>query len=163
PGEVAPMSLMTYTETRPYARAIKNAVVTGKMPPWFADTKVGHFKNDRTLSPEAIRVLSAWSDVGAPEGDAKDRPAARAFNNGWNIKPDIIVEMPKAFEMPAKGTINYKYVLVKTNFDRDMWVSSAEMRPGNPEVLHHGKVWVRPPGSQWMANAIPGEAYENET
>jgi hypothetical protein len=163
PGEVAPMSLMTYTEARPYAKAIKNAVATGKMPPWFADTSVGHFKNDKTLSADAIRVLTAWADGGAVEGDAKDKPAARTFNNGWNIKPDIIVEMPKAFELPAKGTINYKFVVVKTNFDRDMWVSAAEMRPGNSEVLHHGKVWVRPPGSQWMAKAVPGEAYENET
>jgi hypothetical protein len=163
PGEVAPMSLMTYAEARPYARAIKNAVATGKMPPWFADTAVGHFKNDKTLSADAMRVLTTWADGGALEGDAKDKPAARTFNNGWNIQPDIIVEMPKPFELPAKGTINYKFVVVKTNFDRDMWVSSAEMRPGNSEVLHHGKVWVRPPGSQWLAKAVPGEAYENET
>ena len=163
PGEVAPMSLMTYTEARPYAKAIKNAVLTGKMPPWFADTKVGHFKNDKTLSPEAVRVLSAWADAGAPEGSAKGKPAARTFNAGWNIKPDIIVEMPKPFQLPAKGTINYKFVVVKTNFDHDMWISAAEMRPGNSEVLHHGKVWVRPPGSHWMEDAVPGEAYENET
>ncbi len=163
PGEVAPMSLMTYTDARPYARAIKNAVATGKMPPWFADTSVGHFKNDKTLSPDAVRVLTSWADTGALEGDAKDKPATRVFNDGWNIQPDIIVEMPKAFELPAKGTINYKFVVVKTNFDKDMWVSAAEMRPGNSEVLHHGKVWVRPPGSQWLARAVPGEAYENET
>ena len=65
--------------------------------------------------------------------------------------------------MPATGTINYQYMLVKTNFPEDMWMQAAEMRPGNPKVLHHGKVWVRPPGSQWLANAEPGEAYENET
>lgn len=163
PGEVAPMSLMTYAEARPYARAMKNAVVTGKMPPWFADKNVGHFKNDKTLSADAVRVLSAWADAGAPEGNGKDKPAARAFNSGWNIKPDVVVEMPKPFELPAKGTINYKFVVVKTNFDRDMWVSAAEMRAGNTEVLHHGKVWVRPPGSQWLSKAVYGEAYEVET
>src|SRR6185295_14956127 len=85
------------------------------------------------------------------------------FENGWNIKPDVIVEMPKPFELPARGTINYKYVLVKANFTEDMWVTAAEMRPGNSKVLHHGKVWVRPPGSEWMATAVPGEAYERET
>ena len=68
--------------------------------------------------------------------------------------------MPKPFELPARGTINYKYILVKTNFKEDMWVTAAEMRPGNPKVLHHGKVWVRPPGSTWMEKAVPGEAYE---
>src|SRR5262249_40585096 len=148
---------------RPYARAIKNAVATGKMPPWFADPKVGHFKNTKILSPESIQVLTSWADTGAIEGDPKDAPPARVFNSGWNIKPDVVVQMPKAFELPAKGTINYKYVLVKANFDQDMWVTAAEMRPGDPQVLHHGKVWVRPPGSHWMENAVPGEAYEQET
>ena len=161
PGEVAPMSLLTYSDARPYAKAIKNAVAIGKMPPWFATE--GHFKNDKRLSTEAIQTLTAWADGGAPEGNAKDAPAARTFTDGWNIKPDVVVQMPKAFQLPAKGTINYKFVLVKTNFDRDMWISAAEMRPGNNEVLHHGKVWVRPPGSHWMENAVPGEAYENET
>ncbi len=160
-GEVAPMSLMTYGETRPYAKAIKNAVATGKMPPWFATE--GHFKNDKRLSPEQIATLTAWADNGATEGNEKDAPAARTFTSGWNIQPDVVVEMPKAFQLPTKGTINYKFVLVKTNFDHDMWVTAAEMRPGNNEVLHHGKVWVRPPGSHWMENAVPGEAYENET
>jgi len=74
-----------------------------------------------------------------------------------------VVEMPKPFELPARGTINYKYIVVKTNFAEDMWVVAAEMRPGDPAVLHHGKVWVRPPGSKWMEKAVPGEAYENET
>jgi len=163
PGEVAPMSLLSYSDARPWAKAIKAAVVSRKMPPWMADQNVGHFKNDRTLSAEDIGTLTAWADNGALEGDAKDKPAALTFQDGWNIKPDIIVEMPKAFPIPATGTINYKYVLVKTNFPQDMWIKAAEMRPGNPKVLHHGKVWVRPPGSRWLENAEPGEAYENET
>src|SRR5262249_11316280 len=150
PGEVAPMSLLTYTDARPYAKAIKNAVATGKMPPWFADKSVGHFKNAKVLTPEAIKTLSAWADGGAPGGNAKDAPAARTFTNGWNLKPDVVVEMPKPFELPTKGTINYKFILVKANFPQDMWITAAEMRPGNSEVLHHGKVWVRPPGSHWM-------------
>jgi len=161
PGEVAPMSLLTYTDARPWAKAIKNAVVSKKMPPWFADE--GHFKNERTLSAEDVATLTAWADNGAVEGDAKDKPAPRTFVDGWNLKPDIIVEMPKPFELPASGTINYKYILVKTNFKEDMWVTAAEMRPGDSRVLHHGKVWVRPPGSNWMANAVPGEAYETQT
>jgi hypothetical protein len=163
PGEVAPMSLLTYADARPWAKAIKAAVISKKMPPWLADPSVGHFKNDRTLRAQDIATLIAWVDHGAPEGDAKDKPAPRTFQDGWNIKPDIIVELPKPFQVPATGTINYKYILVKTNFPEDMWVKAAEMRPGNPKVVHHGKVWVRPPGSHWMENAVPGEAYENET
>jgi hypothetical protein len=163
PGEVAPMSLLTYESTRPYAKAIKNAVLKKQMPPWFADPAYGHFVNDRRLSDRDVQTLTSWADAGAPAGDAKDAPPALAFENGWNIKPDVVIEMPKPFELPAQGTINYKYIVVKTDFKEDMWVTAAEMRPGDPAVLHHGKVWVRPPGSSWLANARPGDAYEMET
>lgn len=159
PGEIAPMSLLTYNEARPWAKAIKAAVVSRKMPPWFADPSVGHFANDRRLSEAQIQTLVSWVDNGAPEGNAKDRPAPRVFQEGWNLKPDMVIEMPKAFELPAKGTIDYQYILVKGNIKEDLWVKAAEMRPSNNAVLHHGKVWVRPPGSHWMENAVPGVPY----
>ena len=163
PGEVAPMSLLTYEQTRPWARAIKTAIANKQMPPWFADPAYGHFANERRLSTREIDAINRWVDAGAPAGNPSDAPAPLAFENGWNIKPDIVVEMPKAFPIPASGTINYKYVLVKGVFTEDLWVSAAEMRPGNSKVLHHGKVWVRPPGSKWMARATYGEAYERES
>ena len=163
PGEVAPMSLLTYEQARPWAKAIKTAVVSKKMPPWFADPTYGHFSNERRLSAPQIELLSAWADAGAPAGNEKDAPPPVEFTSGWNIKPDVVFEMPKPFELPARGTINYKYVVVDTNTKEDMWVVAAEMRPGNPAVLHHGKVWVRPPGSKWMEKAVPGEAYESES
>jgi mono/diheme cytochrome c family protein len=142
PGEVAPMPLLSYSDARPYAKAMKQAVVTEKMPPWFADPKYGHFRNDRRLSAAEIETLLAWADHGAPEGDAKDKPASVTFTDGWNLKPDVVREMPVDFQLPARGTINYQFVRVKGDFKEDLWVSSAEMRPGNPAVLHHGKVWV---------------------
>ena len=163
PGEIAPMSLLTYEQTRPWAKAIQKAVVARQMPPWFADPAYGHFANDRRLSTKQIDTITAWVDAGAPAGSEQDAPPPISFASGWNIKPDVVIEMPKAFELPARGTINYKYILVKTNFPQDMWVSAAEMRPGNSKVLHHGKVWVRPPGSTWLEKAVPGEAYELET
>ena len=159
PGEVAPMSLLTYADARPWAKAIKVAVATEKMPPWFADPRYGHFDNDRRLSQADIDTLVRWVDAGAPEGNPKDAPPPLQFVDGWNIKPDIVIEMPKPFHLKATGTIDYQYVLVKGNFTEDTWVTAAEMRPGNPKVLHHGKVWVRPPGSHYMENAEPGEAY----
>jgi hypothetical protein len=159
PGEIAPMSLLTYQDARPWAKAIKAAVVSQKMPPWFADPKVGHFANDRRLSAAQIQTLAAWADNGAPEGEAKDRPAPRKFPTGWNIKPDMVIEMPNAFQLPSTGTIDYQYMLVKGNITEDIWVKEAEMRPSNNAVLHHGKVWVRPPGSHWMENATPGVPY----
>ncbi len=89
PGEVAPMSLLTvYSDARPYAKAMKQAVVTEKMPPWFADPQFGHFRNDRRLSKNEIDTLVAWADNGSPEGVAKDKAAAITFTDGWNLKPD---------------------------------------------------------------------------
>ena len=159
PGEIAPMSLLTYKDARPWAKAMKAAVLTGKMPPWFADAKVGHFKNEARLTPAQINTLVSWADNSAPEGDQKDAPPPVAFNDGWNIKPDMVIEMPTEFHVPAKGTIDYQYMLVKVNFREDLWVSAAEMRPGDSRVVHHGEAWVLPPTSKWMEGAIPGVAY----
>jgi hypothetical protein len=160
PGEIAPMSFLTYADTRPWAKAMKEAVVNRQMPPWFADPGYGHFANDRRLSDAEIKTISAWADAGAPEGDAKDKPAPITFQDGWNIKPDMIIEMSKDYNIPATGTVNYQNVLVKVNFPEDVWVIAAEMRPGNPKVLHHGRVLIRPPDSEFMKDAVPGEAYE---
>jgi hypothetical protein len=115
------------------------------------------------LSEEQVNTLVAWADGGAIEGDTKDAPPPVSFQDGWNIKPDMIIEMPKPYDVQATGTINYKNVLIKVNFPEDRWVLSAEMRAGNPKVVHHMRAIVRPPGSTWMANAVPGEAYEAGT
>jgi hypothetical protein len=153
------MSFLTYQEVRPWARAIKAAVLKRQMPPWFADPGYGQFKNDKRLSDAEIAMLSAWVDGGAAEGEAADKPAPIAFHEGWNIKPDLIIEMPKDFNVPATGTVEYQNILVKVNFPEDVWVLAAEMRPGNPKVVHHGRVLVRPPDSNFMRDAVPGEAY----
>jgi hypothetical protein len=165
PGEVAPMALLTYEQARPWALGIKKATQAKSMPPWFAEPGIQHYSNEKekVLSAEELATLALWADGGAPAGDPATAPPERVFPSGWNITPDVVVEMPKPFELPARGTINYKYILVKTNFPTDMWITAAEMRPGDPAVLHHGKVWVRPPGSKWMEKAEPGEAYETET
>src|SRR5580704_12292298 len=105
PGEVTPMSLLTYTDARPWAKAIKAAVVNRKMPPWFADKSMdGHFSSQMTLTEAEINMIVSWVDGGAVEGDAKDKPAPRTFYDGWNVRPDIVVKMPQAFVLPAKGT-----------------------------------------------------------
>jgi hypothetical protein len=160
PGEIAPMSFLTYQDTRPWAKAIKVAVVSRQMPPWFADPAYGHFANDRTLAESTIKTLASWADGGAPEGDARDRPAPVDFQEGWSIKPDMIIEMPRDITLPASGTINYKSILVKANFPEDAWVVAADLRPGNATAVHHMRAIVRPPGSPWMKDAIPGVAYE---
>lgn len=160
PGEIAPFSLLNYTDARPWAKAMKTAILTEQMPPWFADPKYGHFANDRRLSADEIKTLVAWVDGGAAEGDKKDAPPPLSFQDGWNIKPDMVIEMPKDFHIAAKGTINYQNIRVKVNFPEDMWVVAAEMRAGNPKVVHHMRAIVLPPNATWMAKAVPGEAYE---
>src|SRR6202163_1081872 len=92
-GEIGPMAFLTYEGTRPWAKSIKTAVLSKKMPPWFADPRYGHFLNDRRLSDADIKTLTAWADEGAPEGDAKDKPSPVQWTDGWNIKPDVVFEM----------------------------------------------------------------------
>ena len=160
PNSIAPMSFLTYKDTRPYARAIEKAVVSRTMPPWFADATVGHFKNTKLLSDKEIETISTWVQAGAPEGDAKDKPEPVKFADGWTIgKPDIIVEFPKAVQLPATGVIDQSNLVVKAHFERDMWVKAAEVKPGNARVVHHMKAIIRPPNSTWLANAPEGELY----
>src|SRR5258708_30004054 len=91
-GEVAPMALTSYKELRPWAKAIKERVLTRTMPPWFADPRHGYFKNDRRLSQREMDAIVAWVAAGVPEGDLKDLPAKPEFADGWNIgKPDLII------------------------------------------------------------------------
>lgn len=160
PGEIAPMPFLTYEGTRPWARAIKAAVVSKKMPPWFADPKYGHFANDRSLSQAEINTLAIWADAGAPEGDAKDKPAPVQWMEGWNIpKPDLVVNMPVEIEVPAKGTVEYTYMIVPTGFTEDKWVQEIEVRPGNAAVVHHANVYIRRPGSPWLRKYPVGVAF----
>jgi hypothetical protein len=151
PGEIGPMPLLTYQQIRPWAKAIKEAVLTRKMPPWFADSSVQHYGNDASLTAAEIDTLTSWVDAGAPEGDAKHAPAARTFVEGWGIgQPDLIVEMPQAYKVPGSGTIEYTYVILPSHFTEDRWVVAAEIRPGNRAVMHHAALHVRLPGSRWM-------------
>src|SRR5580704_3722712 len=160
PGEIAPMALMNYEQTRPWAKAIKANVLEGKMPPWPADPHYGKFANDRSLSRPELDTLSALADSGAAEGKASDAPPPRAFVAGWNIsQPDVVLKMPEAFGIPAKGTLDYQYVIVPSGFTEDKWIQAIEVRPSNRAVVHHAVVWLREPGSRWLAGAKQGVAF----
>jgi len=157
PGEIAPMPLLTYQQARPWAAAIKSAVLKGSMPPWPADPKFGHFANDRSLTKEQIDTLVAWADAKAPEGNQSDAPPARTWIEGWNIgKPDAVIEMPKPFHVPASGEVEYQYIVVPTGFTEDKWVQAVEIRPSNRTVVHHAVIFIRPPGDTWLEQAQPG-------
>jgi len=92
PGQIAPMSFLSYQSTRPWAKAMKTAVATRKMPPWFADPQFGHFANDRSLKASEIDIIAKWADAGAPEGDVNEAPVSANWPaDGWDIQPDVIV------------------------------------------------------------------------
>lgn len=138
PGSIAPMSLLSYEDARPWARAVKQRVVNREMPPWGADPNVGKWANDPSLSTAEIETIAAWVDGGAPEGNKADLPKLPAFTEGWSIgKPDLVFKFPKPFKVPADGTVPYTYVTVPTNLKEDIWVRAVEYRPTDRRVLHH--------------------------
>jgi hypothetical protein len=157
PGEAAPFSMLTYEETRPWAKAIKSAVLTKKMPPWFADPAIGKFSNDASLRPSEIDTIVRWVDAGAPEGDPAGMAPPSRFAEGWAIPaPDAVIELPTPFEIPAQGTIEYQHILIPAPFQTDRWVQFAEARPSDRAHVHHIIAFIREPGSKWLKDAKPG-------
>lgn len=145
-SDIGPMSLMSYKESRPWARSIKEKVVSKEMPPWHADTNHGQFSNDRRLSKQDIDTIVAWVDQGAKEGDAKDLPKAPEFVGSWRGgKPDIILTMPNEYTLAAEGPDEYVYVKIPTNFKEDVWVQAVESIPGNRKIVHHIIAFVQTP------------------
>ena len=143
PGEVAPMSFLTFESTRPWAKAIKAAVLSKKMPPWLADSHYGGFRNAPELTATDIKTLGAWADTGAAEGNPADKPEPIQFFDGWRIQPDVIVSMPTPHSIGAKGAGEIKEFFVDNPFKDDTWVTSIEIRPGDPSVVHHVIVQVQ--------------------
>jgi hypothetical protein len=158
PGEVAPMSFLTYESTRPWAKAIKAAVISKKMPPWFADPHVGEFRNAPQLTEADIKTLAAWADNGAREGDAADKPSAVQWVDGWRIQPDVVISMAEPYLIPARGAGEVREFFVPSPFEEDTWVTSIEVRPGNPSVVHHVIVQIpeaNPVGLPFVGAAPP--------
>jgi peroxiredoxin len=154
PGQIGPMSLLTYRDARAWSETIKEVVRDKRMPPWYADPRYGHFSNDRSLPAKEREALLAWIDQGMPKGDDKDLPPPRVFPEVWKIgKPDVIIRMPEEFDVPAempKLGVPYKHFMVQTDFDEDRWVERAEAKPGAAAVVHHIIAFVLPPGERFF-------------
>jgi hypothetical protein len=164
PGQPAPMSLVTYAETRAFALSIKHSVQMKMMPPWFADPSIGHFSNDISLLPEQIAALTAWEDAGAPAGDARAAPPPKLWTEGWKIpQPDLVLKMPEPVAIPARGDIEYTYEILPTHFTEGKWVQMSELRPSSPEHVHHAVVYIRPPDSKWLRHAPVGKPFTAST
>jgi hypothetical protein len=146
PNDLAPMSLLTYKDARPWARSIKEKVLKREMPPWHADPHYSEFSNDRRLTERQVDTIVAWVDQGAKEGNPKDLPETPQLTEGWHIgKPDVVLTMPQEFSFGADGPDEYRYFRIPTNFTEDVWVQASEARPGNRKIVHHIIAFVVPP------------------
>ena len=145
PGEVAPMSLLSYEDVRPWAKVIKSKVMAREMPPWGADPDHSlKMRNDRSLSKQQIETIVSWVDGGAPKGNEADMPAVPTFTEGWTAgrEPDVVLEMPVEFDIPAEGELGVQMFYSKIPFPEDKFAEMLEIRPSNRAVLHHAGVFV---------------------
>ncbi len=148
PGEMAPMSLLTYESARPYARAIANAIGNRTMPPWHADAPTGTFDNERSLTDRERQTLVGWLTGGAPNGDPKDLPPPPTFTEGWNLgKPDLVLEMQEDYRLPAKGTIQVPNgsTFPRTSASRNGLRRSRSGRATGPRFIMFSSITAQSP------------------
>ncbi len=137
PGEIAPMSLLTYREARPWARSIRRVVLSGEMPPWFASPEHGVWANDARLSREEMETIVAWVDGGARAGDPALMPEPPRFRDGWQVgEPDYVIELPPV-TVPATGPDLVPNPLVRLDIPERRWLRAVEFFPGDRTVNHH--------------------------
>jgi hypothetical protein len=145
---IAPMSLLSYEDARPWARSIRTKVVAHDMPPWYIDRTVGikRFSNDPSLSDEEVSIISRWVDGGAPMGNPKDMPPPRQFDDfaRFHIKPDLVVKLPEDQIVPAQGPDRWVDVLVDAGLTEDRYLKAVETKPiKGHRVVHHSVQTMR--------------------
>lgn len=149
PGQTAPFSLLTFDDAAKHGRMIREVTAQRRMPPWHADSRYGRFRNDRRMTKKEIETIAAWVEAGMPRGADSDLPPAAKFADGWvHGEPDLILSMPDEFEVPATGSLPYKYWELDPKFTEDKWVTIAEGRPGVPGVVHHLVAYILAPGQR---------------
>ncbi len=138
PGQAAPFSLITYDDVKKRGSLIAAVTQSRYMPPWHAEHGYGEFEGERRLTDAEIGAIAAWVKQGMPEGDPKKLPAAPEFPEGWHLgKPDLILEMPAAFNLPADGPDIYRNFVIPTRLTEDKWVRVVEFHPSARKVVHH--------------------------
>src|SRR5260221_2398873 len=131
PGDIAPFSLMTYTDAAARADSIKFMTQTKQMPPWKPVDGCGTFNQPRVLSAAEIDTIGKWVDNGAPEGNQADLPTPLSFDSGWVLgQPDLVLSYPEAYTPPATGDM-YRCFPIPTQLTQDQYVSAIDIHPGN--------------------------------
>ncbi|MBX3414080.1 MAG: redoxin domain-containing protein [Pirellulales bacterium] len=151
PGQLSPLSLLTYEDVLGWGPTIAEVVEERRMPPWHADPRVGHFSNENRLNEEEVALIKRWVSQGTPEGDPSEAPPPREFAPvGWReIIPDVVLYMrPEPFEVPAEGLLEYQLFTVDPGFKEGKWIRGVECYPGNPGVVHHMDVFLLWPGEE---------------
>jgi mono/diheme cytochrome c family protein len=147
PGEAAPFSLLSYHDVQRKGKTIAHVTADHVMPPWKADPASYTYRDERRLSTEQIALLQTWVAQGMPEGDAKEKPKPPTFGSGWSLgEPDLIVEMPATYHVPADGPDIYRNIAVPLGFTEDKWVTAIDMRPSARPVVHHVLYFADPNG-----------------
>ncbi len=172
----APFAFNRYEKVRGWAEMTREVILTDRMPPWSADPHIGTFRNDFSLSGEEKRSLLAWIDQGTPRGEGPDPLAdlpERAPQEWDNGTPDKLLTMASAQEIPPEGVVEYQLISVPSGLHEDTWLRAIEIRPGNPEVVHHALVFIQYPdekkqlepevdggASGYFAGFVPGGRQE---
>lgn len=160
-GGLGPFSMSSYRKVAGWSEMMAEVIMTKQMPPWHADPQIGEFSNDCSLSPEEAHKIVTWISEGAVKGDGPDpllnfKPVIPAWHLG---EPDRIIKLP-AQKVAPEGVFDYRYVTIESPFDRDVWLTASEVRPGNTRVLHHVIVTSHPAESrkpeQWITGYAPG-------
>lgn len=146
-GGIAPFTLDSYDTVAAWAETIREVVEDGRMPPWHANPKYGHFANDGRMPEDEKRLLYQWVANGVPRGDDADLPPPREFVDGWALgPPDLVLTMPELITIPPNGVVDYQYVSVDPGFTEGKWIRASEIHPGVRSVVHHIVVFINPPG-----------------
>jgi AhpC/TSA family len=157
PGETAPFPLLTYHDVAKRSQQIVHVIRKHLMPPWKAVHDFGRFQNERRLSDREIGLIATWSATGKPKGDVENLPPQPTFASGWWLgKPDLIVKMPQAFQIPASGNDIYRHFVISLGMRKDRLVAAMDFRPGNPRVVHHAVVYFDNTGTARRLEAQGG-------
>src|SRR5712691_10383005 len=161
PDTFAPMSLLTYEQARPWARAIKQKILAREMPPWYIDKNVGirNFSNDVSLSDQEIATIVQWVDSGAPQGNLADMPPPRKFeaSDKWHIRPDLIVQLQRDVIVPAQAADRWIDVLVDTGLTEDRYIKGVEIKPTKGfRAVHHASTSMKHEDDPDDADSVQG-------
>src|SRR5580704_7113949 len=158
PGEAAPFSLLSYQDVSKRGRIIASVTQSRFMPPWKAEATSYPFRDERRLKDSEIALVQQWVKQGMPEGKPSNAPAPPKFASGWMLgEPDLVVEMPAAYHVPADGPDIYRNIALPLDLTEDKWITAIDMHPSARSVVHHVLYFADPNGK---AHERPREGAE---